>query len=139
MEFLPEHLQQFPPTARKAVLLLFIGWALLLVSLYQYFLPGFDLIRFVIIGVLMCFFTYQVYPWARILCLVSNAMIVIYFSLIAAQLIIVGRLIGASIATIIVIVFAASGYFLMVRQTTDFFKTFRASSSEAPDGEGDGK
>ena len=61
------------------------------------------------------------------------------FSLIAAQLIIVGRLIGASIAAIIVLVFAASGYFLMVRQTTDFFKTFRASSSEAPDGEGDGR
>jgi hypothetical protein len=139
MEYLPQHLQQFPPSARKAVLLLFAGWLILLVSLYTYFLPGYDLIRFVIIGVLMCFFTYQAYPWARVLCLVGDAMVIVYFSLIATQLFRVGRLTGALIASVIVIVFAASGWFLLVRESANFFKTFRSSTDDAQDAGGNGR
>ncbi len=139
MEYLPQHLQQFPPSARKAVLLLFAGWLILLVSLYTYFLPGYDLIRFVIIGVLMCFFIYQAYPWARVLCLVGDAMVIIYFSLIATQLFRVGRLTGALIASVIVIVFAASGWFLFVRESANFFKTFRSPTDDAQDAGGNGR
>jgi hypothetical protein len=68
----------FPPTVRKALGLLAVGWISLLAFIYHIHVtfPGTinsnNAIRVTLVGLGICYFVYKIKPWARSLCIFFN-------------------------------------------------------------------
>jgi hypothetical protein len=121
MEFFA--IRTYPKTVRIAFYSLVVGWAVFLWSVYHYFAPEY-LGRFAIAGVLVIFFMLRLKNWARMLCLCTNAMVILYFSffglLFATKQ--TPDIIAAFFSALCVLLFLISSFFLLVKPTREFYK-----------------
>jgi hypothetical protein len=119
---------RLPRPVRRALIFLVAGWVLLLATIH-FLLPGAEgfFNRILIAGAITCFLVLQGYPWARMICLMANAMVIVYFLFIA---ILFGNepLVFAAAASVVVLFALSSGYFWS-RETAAFFRRFRNPES----------
>lgn len=128
MDQILNYFKPFPATTRYGLLCLAAAWLCFIFSLYHFFGPGQDWSRIIIIGAAMGCVVVSGYAWGRILCLISNIMIVLYC--IFFSLIFFDRNPVAFAASIVVLVlFAGATYFFWTKESATFFKTFRKSAS----------
>jgi hypothetical protein len=116
-------IQTYPKSVRLALYTLLAAWASFLWSVYQYYPAGF-LSRFAIAGALVIFFTLRLKNWARMLCLFSNAMVILYcsfFGLVFATKA-PPDMAAAFFSALSALLFLISAYFLLVKPTREFYK-----------------
>ena len=114
----------FPNSAKNGIISLVAAWMFFLISLYSYYLPGELPFRIMIIAIGMCYIVVKVYNWGRILCLVSNLMLIVWCVIFAMAFF--NRNQAAFAASILnVALFSAATYFLWIKESAEFFKTFR--------------
>lgn len=130
-----EYFSKLPGSVKWALFFVHVSWVFFIISLYAIYLPGYSVLRFVIMGLACCYMVTKFYSWGRMLALLGNAMILLYC--IFFSLIFFGKdqvLFFTSIGN--VILFSLASYFLWTEETAFFFKTYRASKEKARD---DGK
>ena len=116
--------KDFPESVKIGLLFLFIswGWCFLTLYLYMYHPPDEIPYRQVISGVAICISVLTIKNWARMLCILSNAMIIIqlsplFFTYVMNDNIVQGLVIGLDL-----ILFSLTTYYMFVKTTADFFK-----------------
>lgn len=123
--------RQFPVTVRRATFLLFSGWVLFY-FFYYYILEGRGFsIQQTLVGVLccLCFLTFR--NWARVLAVLCNIMFVLQFIPLSFAFLSADRMVPAVLTGIMVLLFASATYYLLVRESADFFKTFHTPTNSS--------
>ena len=101
---------------------------------YFKFLPGEVLARsdvlMVAVGLLVCFFVASINPWARMLSLFGNIVILVTY-LYLAMLVFQKPAFGLQVMTTSVIVlFSLATYYLLRKDTAEFFRSFNATKAQ---------
>ncbi len=123
----PPPFSALPASAKKGILFLLVGWICHFFFIYKFFGTfgsGFEremVLQQAIIAILVCFFTIRVRNWARVLCIVCNIVIITFYLFVGA-LFFESGLNFFIYAVINVILFSAATFFLMVKETSDFYK-----------------
>lgn len=124
---IPPPFSAFPDTAKKGIVFLLLGWICHFYFIYSFFSAadtGFEtqmLLQQSAIALLVCFFTIRVRNWARVLCVVSNLLIITLYILFFT-LFFQTKIVFSTNAAINVILFSISTVFLLLRETSDFYK-----------------
>jgi hypothetical protein len=118
-----EEFKKYPKSTKKGFLFLYVGWALFFINLYMLLqeVPN----RILIIAAIICFFVIKGYNWARMLCLLCNVLIVIYASFFVVHLFRIGLASQAGLLGVTVVLFAASSYYLFIKETSEYFKSLK--------------
>jgi len=120
----------YPPTVKKGILCLSLGWLGHLFFYFKFF-TGEVLVRndylMAAIGIAVCYFVAAINSWARALSIFFNiGVLVIYLALLAFQN--VGF--NLQVLTVAVIVlFALATYYLLRKDTVEFFRSFNAEEA----------
>lgn len=117
-----EEFKAFPNSVRNAIVFLIAGWLWHYVSLYRYFYGGNIPFRQIVIGVSVCFFVFRIRNWARVLCIVCNILIVVMYLTVTVSFLTAGKTHYAMVAGFNVILFSLATYFLVVGESSRFFK-----------------
>ncbi len=126
MNFNIPFLNDFPKSVGYAFLLLIGGWGGHLLFFYLFFslsqgtVPEKMFYQQLIIVVLLGYFLYQAKKWARPLCLMCNALIIILYACFTF-LLIQSRPGLAVLALAVITLFAAASYLLLGREAKAFF------------------
>ncbi|MBW1616373.1 MAG: hypothetical protein JRJ49_07560 [Deltaproteobacteria bacterium] len=128
MSFL-KNLTKFPKSAIYGIAFLIAGWAWFFFTLYILFreIPG----KILIVGIGIIFLVFKGYNWARILCILFNLLMVIYVLFFAFHLWGIGRGSEALCFAGNIILFGYSGYYLFVKETSDYFKSINEQDKKA--------
>lgn len=121
----PPPYNTFPNSAKNGVLFLLLGWTTHFIFLYVVFGEGLESdiwLQQSIIAILVCFFTIRVRNWARVLAVVANLLIILVYLFAIAYLYSIYLINFSIFALVNVILFSISSYFLLKRETADFFK-----------------
>ncbi len=123
----------YPNNVKKAILCLTLGWIVHLIFYFK-FLPGEVLARsdvlMVAVGLLVCFFVASINPWARMLSLFGNIVILATY-LYLAMLVFQKPAFGLQVMTTSVIVlFSLATYYLLRKDTAEFFRSFNATKAQ---------
>lgn len=119
-EFIHNH-RYFPPSVKTGFRFLIAGWAVFYLALYIILQNAIPL-KLLVIGPLMLLTILKVVNWARMLCLMCNAMVILY-ALFFMVLFKTDPIKFTSLL-IAVILFATASYYLLVPASSQFFKTF---------------
>lgn len=122
--------QRYPQVVKVAVGSLVAGWALHLFYYYYLFIhkTGAEMARFdylmIGVGVAICFFVAAINKWARMLCIFFNLPIIfMYLALTLLQQASFGqRFITGSVA----VLFCLATYYLLKKETAEYFRQFNA-------------
>ena len=129
------HYRDFPKSVKTGFSFLIAGWVWLYLALYAIFLQGDISFKILIIGPLMCLAILKGVNWARMLCLLCNAMVIVW-SLVFMAAFFNSNSFKFLSALITVILFAAASYYLLVRSSNRFFKSYgKSDDAPAPDNE----
>ena len=125
--------ETYPSNVKKAIVCLTLGWIVHLVFYFK-FLPGEVSARsdvlMVAVGILVCFFVASINTWARMLSLFGNIIILVTY-LYLAMLVFQKPAFGLQVMTTTVIVlFALATYFLLRKDTAEFFRCFNAVEAQ---------
>jgi O-antigen ligase len=123
----------YPNNVKKAIVCLTLGWIVHLIFYFK-FLPGEVLARsdvlMVAVGLLVCFFVASINPWARMLSLFGNIVILVTY-LYLAMLVFQKPAFGLQVMTTSVIVlFSLATYYLLRKDTAEFFRSFNATKAQ---------
>ena len=123
----------YPNNVKKAIVCLALGWIVHLIFYFK-FLPGEVLARsdvlMVAVGLLVCFFVASINPWARMLSLFGNIVILVTY-LYLAMLVFQKPAFGLQVMTTSVIVlFSLATYYLLRKDTAEFFRSFNATKAQ---------
>ncbi len=123
----PPPYSTFPKSAKNGILFLLLGWVWHFLLLYMLMGSGLniesqDWLRLSVIALLVCFFTIRVRNWARVLCILANALIISLYVLATIHFYNIGKTNFAFFSVINVVLYSFSSYFLFIRETSDFFK-----------------
>jgi hypothetical protein len=115
---------------RRAIVCLTLGWIVHLAYYYKFF-TGEALVRndylMVVIGIAICFFVASINTWARALSLFFNlGIMVIYLVLLAFQKADFGPQL---LTTLVIALFALATYYLLRKDTAEFFRSFNADKT----------
>ncbi len=131
-------LKSYPSAFKNALIYFFCGWIWLFFSLYHYFFnndlaggKGKILTQLAIIAILNAIFLFSVKNWGRILCLLSNTMIILYFLFIGAVFFMRGQVLFGIVSAFTIGLFCMSSYYLAVKSTATFFKENSKKPAEA--------
>ena len=124
MNQVTDYLNPFPANAKKGVLLLVAAWAVFLTTLHTLYPSGNYRMNIVLIGVAICYVVAKGYNWGRLLCMLANVMLVIYLSFIAILYHYQKDTLTVLATVLIIVLFAATTYFLWQKDTADFYKSF---------------
>ena len=111
----------FPKSVKTGFHFLIAAWAAFYLALYMILQNAIPL-KLLVIGPLMFLTILKVVNWARMLCLMCNAMVILY----AAVFMVLFKAdpIKFTSLLIAVILFATASYYLLVQPSSQFFKTF---------------
>lgn len=129
-----EELKEAPTSVKRGIILLFAGWAFFWFTVYFYYAKEF-FNRFFIGGLLVLFCILLVKNWARMLAILSNAMVVVCCAFFGALFYEGGYYPVALISAVNVVLFALSAYFLFIKSSGDFFKKHSPKASPEERGE----
>ena len=123
----------YPNNVKKAIVCLTLGWIVHLIFYFK-FLPGEVLARsdvlMMAVGLLVCFFVASINPWARMLSLFGNIVILVTY-LYLAMLVFQKPAFGLQVMTTSVIVlFSLATYYLLRKDTAEFFRSFNATKAQ---------
>lgn len=110
-----------PQSAKRAVVFMLAGWVWLILSVYWVFDPS-SVLKFLVSGVIVCWFVLSLKNWARMLGLFCASVVILYCGVFGALFFLAGEIQSALIAFINVLLFGLSGYFLLTKTTAAFFK-----------------
>ena len=128
---------QLPQSVKAGVILLMVSWGWFFISMYFFFfnrsIPP-ELQRALLVGPMVCLAVFRLANWARILCLTSNAMVIIYF-IYFIMIFIQSNLVIVIICLINITLFGITSYYLAIKTSSSFFKTYNkpAETDEAGD------
>lgn len=124
------YFEPFPDSAKNGIIALLAAWIFFLFSLYQFYLKGEMPSRILIIAAAACFVVVKGYNWGRILCTLSNAMIILWCLVFTAVFMERGAGAETAVSMLNVVLFSASTYYLWTRDSRAFFKTYRQQPAE---------
>lgn len=127
--------KSFPESVKSAIGFLYFSWIWLVVSWY-YFRSELLEPRMLLSGIALCVLVPMIKNWARVLCVLCNAFVILQISiptyvLFAGDNYKMGVILGVNILFLLV-----TSYYLLCRQTAAFFK---ASIKKPGDAEPDNK
>jgi hypothetical protein len=125
-------LRAMPQNAKRAVAFMLVGWVWLIISVYWVFDPS-SVVKFLISGAIVCWFMLSLKNWARMLGLFCACTVILYCGVFGALFFLAGEMKAALIAVVNVILFGVSGYYLLTKSTTAFFKSQNPSENAASD------
>jgi|GEM_PF-725668 len=129
-----EDFKTYPSSVRYGLFYLVLGWAAHFYTLYQLFggdLPRRRLYEQAVIAASMLVFVGMAKNWARILCLLANALIMLIHAFIIALCIKSGLHEIALSAFAALVLFAMSTWYLAIGESSEFFKS-RVKVPEPP-------
>lgn len=118
----------FPASVQKGVIFLIAGWGWHFFSLYRYLYNGEIPLRQVAVCVAVLFLLMRITNWARWLCLLCNALIIVTYASIAITFFANARIGLGLVAAINVSLFSLATYYFMCQEAVTFFKTYRQVS-----------
>ncbi len=125
-----------PQTFKYAVLLLCLGWAMVYLSYYLLFPDdalGRELYLLLGVGLSICILVAAARPWARKMVLFFNIAIVLFFSILAYNIVLVEKILFVHILSVFIIFsFIASTYFLFKKDTGAFFLLHAPGRQDSP-------
>jgi len=123
----------FPKSVKTGIILLVVSWCWFYYSMYYIFLDQNLSGKLLAVGPMIAFAVLRIVNWARILCLASNAMVIVWSAIFAFAFIQSNQIkFGASVVTIIL--FGLTSYYLAVKESSVFFKTYNKPSDEDEEG-----
>ena len=122
----------YPRNVQKAIGYLTLGWILHFV-VYFGFLPGEALARndylMLVVGFVACYFVAGINNWARMLSLFGN--VIIFLNYLPLVLVLNKAGFGLQVLTTAVIVlFVLATYYLLRKDTADFFRSYDAAKAQ---------
>ncbi len=126
-------LKTYPGSVRSALMFLVAGWLLHFAAYFGFLLKGEtqrNMILMVAIGVGICYFVATIKNWARMLCIFFNIGIAGIYVLFSFSFFYTGETGKGLLTVATIIVFVLSTYYLLVKETTRFFKTDRNAASD---------
>ncbi|MFH1983660.1 MAG: hypothetical protein ABIL58_17595 [Pseudomonadota bacterium] len=131
------HFQSFPSSAKNGIILLIAAWSWLFFSINRFFLPGELPERVLAAGIMACIIIFKVRSWARVLCILGNALAILAHIQFAYHFFMVGDSVKAFAAVITIVLFSASTIYLGVPQTAGFYKKHTPDPAAALEGKND--
>lgn len=117
-----EEFNQFPRSVRAVFQTFVIAWGWHYFSLYQYFLKGDVPIEQIAIGVMLFISLVMFKKWGRVLSMIFNFLAVIWYLRLAVLFYYGDKNHLIYVAAVNVFLFGVSTYFLLTKDTADFFK-----------------
>lgn len=122
----------YPTFIKLAIVTLTLGWLVHLIFYYKVFtddtLVRRDYLMFVV-GISICFFIASINKWARPLCLFFNFVIILFYLLLLYIYFQKPDFDLSVVTATVLILFGLSTYFLLRRDTIDYFKSFNDVAS----------
>jgi hypothetical protein len=123
----------FPKSVKTGIILLVVSWCWFYYSMYYFFLDQNLSGKLLAVGPMIVFAVLRIVNWARVLCLASNAMVIVWSAIFAYAFIQSNQVkFGASVVTIIL--FGLSSYYLAVKESSIFYKTYNKPADEDEEG-----
>jgi len=119
----------FPKSVKSGIILLVVSWAWFYYSMYYIFLGQDISYKLLAVGPMICFAVFRIVNWARVLCLASNAMLIAY-CLVFAYAFFNSNMTKFGAASITVVLFGITSYYLAVKESSVFFKAYNKPSDE---------
>lgn len=121
----PINFQQYPRSVKHGIIFFVAGWLTTYLFLYRSFVvtgsDTSDLWRIVVMGAVACFFVIRIRNWARKLCLFINICIIAYYLLWSYSLYQKGYFEGVVTLVVSAALFALSTYYLIKKETAQFY------------------
>lgn len=113
----------FPDSVRYGVLFMLGGWTWFYIAIYTTLMKGNVSPRY-LIGIAVCAVVLRINNIGRVLCILAQVMIILQMAMAAFGLFQIGDVFRGAMAGIVVVLFGASSYFLIIRESADFFKAY---------------
>ena len=120
----------FPRSVRYGIISLALGWIWNYASLYL-FLSGDVPWQMIVLGVTICFFVFRIKKWARVICLMGNAFIVLQYLFTSWGFYQQGLMLNMTISLANILIFGAASYFLAIKETTRFFNEYNLKGADS--------
>ncbi len=128
--------REFPNSVKNGILFLVTAWLFSYFFLYKLYaaFPGKFPEKFIYqqaaMGLFMTYFTVKIKNWGRVLCILCNIMISLLYILLSAHFFSVGYKNLSVLLSMDVGLFAMATYYLLVKETSDFFKAHNKKDPE---------
>ena len=129
MCLLPIYFRALPASVKNAAGFLLAGWGWHFISLYFFLYNGEIPFRQVIACVTVVFLLTRITNWARWLCILCNALIIVTYVSIAITFLLNAKIQLGLVAAINIALFSLATYYFMRKDAVIFFKTFRQSTA----------
>lgn len=138
MGFHFKHISRYPKQVKLAILTLIAGWLIHFLFLYLYLFSLLDSRQVVMqlgIGIAICFFVAMIKRWARMLCIFFNIGIMVIYLLLGQLFfrgtsVLTGNISFLLLAVCCLAAFAASTFYLLTSECSQFFKSFGRSEDK---------
>lgn len=127
-----------PTSVRQGIYFLWSAWAWLFFSLYKFLggnIPQKMLLSMMAICIVVCFYSYNLKKWGRVLAILSNIMLTVYFCIFFYYfLFISSKTEYAFLCAVAVILFVISSFYLFSKESADYYAAVaKAKSDEKAD------
>ena len=127
-------LKAYPSGIKWALLFLVLGWLLHFLVYFKFLSEGEsqrNVVLMVSVGVGICYFVAGINRWARALCLFFNVGIIGMYVLLGLVYLQQGEKDLVGLAAMIVVTFSLSTYFLISKESAEFFKSYNQVETDA--------
>ncbi|MCP4112791.1 MAG: hypothetical protein GY749_45895 [Desulfobacteraceae bacterium] len=127
--------KEYPNSVKNGIIFLITGWICHYYFFYIFFtrqtgeMPSKELWQQVAIGVFICYFVVKIKKWARVLCLLCNAFIIILYLCIFTLFI--SKINYVMISGANLILFSISSYYLAIKESSSFFKEYNKKDEDS--------
>ena len=123
----------FPKSVKTGIVLLVASWCWFYVSMYYFFLNQEISGKLLAVGPMIVLAVLRIVNWARLLCLASNAMVIIWSAIFAVAFF-QSNQIKLAAALMNIVLFGTTSYYLAIKATATFFKTYHMPADEDEEG-----
>jgi hypothetical protein len=119
----------FPDSVRYGIFFMLGGWAWFYIAMYTTLMKGSVSPRY-LIGIAVCIVVLRINNIGRVLCILAQVMIM--FQMIIPTLLYfqAGDAFHGAMTGLIVVLFGASSYFLVIKESSGFFKAYRKKEKD---------
>ncbi len=124
--------KEYPNSVKNGIIFLIAGWICHYYFFYVFFtgeIPSKELYQQIAIGVLICYFVVKIKKWARVLCLLCNAFIIIMHLCIFALFI--NKINYIIISGANLLLFSMCSYYLAIKESSTFFAEYNKKDEDS--------